>query len=359
MYNAILIDNRLDKSQVHGFLTIENNAIIFTSGEITKKLVIDELKITTSVDKKTIYLSHPDHKFYIQTGSQDILNQPQLQSISSSAYNSQSLRKDTKKINALVWIFGLIFFGGIAALLAFREPIINRLAAGIPDSVEQKIGQQYIDDLIQKKEIDTTFSINETFKSKAALLLKHVPDSDRFKLYISNSKEINAYALPGSHIVFNKGLLAKAKNWEEVLGVLGHEAAHVTESHHSRGVLSKVGVTTLLSLLLGDAAGLSGIIVEASSQLEQLTYSRGFEKEADDKGLEYLMKAKINPIGLKTFFETLEKEEKNTTKIPELLSTHPSPDNRIKSLESKIKALKETDFIELGNYTDFQNSILK
>lgn len=359
MYNATLIDDLLDKGQADGFLNIEGDFIAFTSSDVSRKLPIDELKITTSVDKQTIYLSHGNEKFYFHTSSQDILAHPRLSTMSCAVYNSQTLRKDTKKINAIVWIFGLLFLGGIAALLAFRNPLINKIVSNIPASIEQKIGQQYIDQLIEKKEIDTSYMINEAFKSKAALLLKHIPSSDSFKLYISISKEINAYALPGGHIVFNKGLFAKVKNWEEVLGVLSHEAAHVTESHHARGLLSKVGVTTLLGLFLGDAAGIGCVLIDASSQLEQLTYIRDFEKEADDKGLQYLMKAKINPQGLKTFFETLEKEEKNTAKIPELLSTHPSPDNRIKELDAKIKSIKSTDFVDLGTYTEFQNTIVK
>ena len=51
--------------------------------------------------------------------------------------------------------------------------------------------------------------------------------SDPYRLFVTTSKEINAFALPGGTIVFHRGLLERARTAEEIQGVLAHEMAHV------------------------------------------------------------------------------------------------------------------------------------
>ena len=84
------------------------------------------------------------------------------------------------------------------------------------------------------------------------------------------------------------------------------------------------------------------------------------ETEADIKGIELMLEAKINPKGMLSIFKKLLKEElkleenkknstitKNAKKVFSYLSTHPSAKSRIKELEIKIKNNSEKLWIPL------------
>ncbi len=65
----------------------------------------------------------------------------------------------------------------------------------------------------------------------APLLSAPANFSDRYTLFVTTSKEINAFALPGGTIVYHRGLLERARAAEEIQGVLAHEMAHVQKRH--------------------------------------------------------------------------------------------------------------------------------
>src|ERR1043166_2144754 len=88
---------------------------------------------------------------------------------------------------------------------------------------------------------------------------------------------------------------------------------------------------------VGDATGILAAIANSSELLLKQKYSRDFEREADDVGWNYLVQAKIDPRGMLDFFQKLKAEEAN---LPagsgpgwDLLSTHPSSEERIRRLK--------------------------
>jgi predicted Zn-dependent protease len=81
-----------------------------------------------------------------------------------------------------------------------------------------------------------------------------------------------------------------------------------------------------------------GVILENASNLQQLSYSREFENEADELGLELVLKNKVDPKGMIALFKHLKSDDSTTP--PEFLSTHPDVGNRIKRLEEKLPELR-------------------
>ena len=171
----------------------------------------------------------------------------------------------------------------------------------------------------------------------------------RFEIVVSNSQEVNAFALPGGYIVVNAGLILTADNASEVLGVLAHEMSHVTEQHGLRNVINTAGVFLLVDALLGDVSGVLAMLTNAAPLLINQSYSRQFEAEADAIGLQLLAKARIDPSGFVNFFEkmiALEQkqlesiEDQNTRELVEdamgFLSTHPATEERIENIEAMM-----------------------
>ena len=156
---------------------------------------------------------------------------------------------------------------------------------------------------------------------------------------MTDSPDVNAFALPGGYIFVNYGLIEKAATPEEVAGVLAHEIQHVLKRHGLKNVVGRAGLGLILGLLLGDLEGLGGLIIGASSELAALSFSREQEEEADALGLELLYAANIDPSGLPSFFEKLSAEQESKgTALPSFLSTHPDTTERIRVLTAEIES---------------------
>ena len=172
--------------------------------------------------------------------------------------------------------------------------------------------------------------------------------SDRFTLFVTTSKEINAFALPGGTIVFHRGLLERARTAEEIQGVLAHEMAHVRKRHGVLQLAQSAGLSLALQQLQGGGRGMLDTLIRDSGQLLSLKFSRDHERAADDLGWELLEQARINPQGMVNFFAGLKAAaETGPAPVIPLLSTHPAPQERIDRLNQKAAALRPGDYIPL------------
>ena len=155
------------------------------------------------------------------------------------------------------------------------------------------------------------------------------------KVFILPAEQINALALPSGNIIVFEGLLKIAYSPEEIAGVLAHEAQHIFLKHSTRGILRNLASRMLIALVLGDANAARLVLPER--QLDTLALSRTMDTEADMKGKELMLDAKINPQGMLSIYNKLMKEElsldenkKNNSssrgmkEVFSYLSTHPS-----------------------------------
>ena len=152
---------------------------------------------------------------------------------------------------------------------------------------------------------------------------------------------MNAFAVPGGYVYVFTGLLMNFTSEDQVAGVLCHELAHVTQRHVASRI-EKAQMITLGSLLLaiaGVAAGAGGAAAAASfgaGQSALLSYSRADETEADQIGMQYLIKAGYPPVGLVNGFKILrQKSWMSGTHVPTYLSTHPDIGDRITGITAR------------------------
>ncbi len=147
-------------------------------------------------------------------------------------------------------------------------------------------------------------------------------------------KMINAIALPGGYIFVTKGMLEKLTTEAQLAALLAHEIVHVTARHSSAAISRQMGLSFLL---FGATAAGAKIPQEAglALQLIGLKYSRENERMADVAGLDYMVVAGYNPYGAVELHQMLQKQDK--VRPAEFLSSHPSPKNRIISLNARIQ----------------------
>lgn len=138
---------------------------------------------------------------------------------------------------------------------------------------------------------------------------------------------INAFAAPGGQIIVMRGLIDKAESPDEVAAVLGHEIGHVEARDTTRNALRAAGSAGLLSLVLGDFAGGSAVLVAAEYTLNA-AYTREAEAKADIFALNALKASGTNAAALAEFFDRLENLERSLPELPEYLSSHPETKSR-------------------------------
>jgi predicted Zn-dependent protease len=156
---------------------------------------------------------------------------------------------------------------------------------------------------------------------------------------VIDSREINAFSLPGGATFFYTGLLDKLKTEDELAAVLGHEMTHVRREHWAKAYGDAEFRSITLGILLGvahagdDLYNATGLV----NSLYTLKFSRGDETQADDGGFELMIKAGYNPTGMADVFQMLEDAQRGGAD-PEFFSDHPSDKHRVARIMAKIQA---------------------
>lgn len=167
----------------------------------------------------------------------------------------------------------------------------------------------------------------------------------QWQVNVIDSKDVNAFCMPGGRIGFFTGILTSLKlTDDEVAAVMGHEIAHALREH-SREKMGKQMATNglarlggaLVSGIFGVDPGITGTVASYGAQLYGLKFSRDDEREADLVGLDIAARAGYDPragIALWRKMAALDK------RAPiELLSTHPGGESRIADMESHMNLL--------------------
>ena len=225
------------------------------------------------------------------------------------------------------------------------EGKLNAQAAQIYEKVKKK--EKLSEDtkqLNQIKEIgkNIEFSISEYFYRSN--LQDPTSGFDWEYILIDNKKVKNAWCMPGGKIAVYTGILEVTKNTNGLAAVMGHEIAHAVAKHSveraSRGVLLRTG-TSLLDIVTGGklskvnkATGMN--TVGLLSQIGLMNpFNRKQESEADYLGLIFCSLSGYDIRETTKIWERMKLANKGK-EPPEFMSTHPSPDNRIKKINEWV-----------------------
>jgi predicted Zn-dependent protease len=175
---------------------------------------------------------------------------------------------------------------------------------------------------------------------QTAVFRKDAPNW-KWEINVIDSPELNAWCMPGGKIVVYSGIIKKLQlTDDELAAIMGHEIAHALREHGreraSEAMLKQVG---LQALALG--TGVKGPYLDLANTVADLTFtlpfSRLHEQEADRIGVELAARAGYNPYAAVKVWEKMSKLSKDAP--PEILSTHPSNDSRMKDLKKMAKVV--------------------
>ncbi|MEZ4464050.1 MAG: M48 family metalloprotease [bacterium] len=161
---------------------------------------------------------------------------------------------------------------------------------------------------------------------------------------IADDKLVNAFAAPGGFTYISTGLLLSAESCAEIAGVMGHELAHVTQKHGVKAIEQAMAAQQLADMILGQGTLSGQAALTILNILQSTKFSRDDEAEADGVGLQIAAGAAYNPYGLAAFFQKLLKLE--GAGMPEILSSHPATDSRIRAVKTEIQKRYGTRYKE-------------
>ncbi len=178
-------------------------------------------------------------------------------------------------------------------------------------------------------------------------LVAALPASDRktwdFKFHVLDSKDVNAFALPGGNMFMFTGLYKILSTDDALAGVTGHEMTHVRLQHWAKAQAKQQERSAGIGLLLGifHAGQAVQTIAGLANSAIGLKFSRTEEDQADQGGLTNMVAAGYNPQGMIQLFEALEKVSGNGGGLGgAFLSDHPLTSDRITHTQQRIAALK-------------------
>ena len=207
---------------------------------------------------------------------------------------------------------------------------------------EKAMGEQFVSKMKSLDILWENSAAVERCNKILKRLTKVLPKNSHIneKIYILNTKYINAFCLPDGTITITKGALKEFDD-DELAYLLAHELGHGI-AHHYAEMLSKSIIQTLAidALIDKDSKSLSMVGADIVRFMANLAYSRTQENEADRLGLLLVNKAKFNITGAISVLNKFQEEAGENSKWKEWLSTHPHPENRLKNVKKAIAELK-------------------
>jgi len=190
-----------------------------------------------------------------------------------------------------------------------------------------------------QKAVETYFSDNN--------LSEEIKDY-AWEFNLIDSKELNAWCMPGGKVVVYTGILNVTKDASGLAVVMGHEIAHAIAKHGNERMSQQ------LAAQMGGVA-LSAALNEKPEETQQLwmsvygmgaqygailPYSRLHESEADQLGLIFMAMAGYDPNNAVGFWERMA-AQKSGQSPPEFMSTHPSDATRIRKIKEQLPKAME------------------
>jgi predicted Zn-dependent protease len=230
----------------------------------------------------------------------------------------------------------------------------------IPESQMVSMGEQQYSEFMKTSRVSQNYQQGEMIRSVGQKLRKaleqyyaqnklpSISGDYNWEFNLVESKDVNAWAMPGGKVVFYTGILPLTRNEAGIAVVMGHEIAHVAARHGnervSQALLVQLGGMALTVALKEKPEATRKLWLSAFGLGAQvgmiLPYSRLHEKEADRLGMIIMSIAGYNPNEAVDFWQRMAEMNKGT-KVPEFLSTHPSDSTRIRLLKEQLpEALK-------------------
>ncbi len=356
-FEAFIVYPDAGSEAVAGRLSVDRRQLLFQTEGLDCKIPLEQLEVRLGRgnDSRVYFWDRRHSGATLITEDDSVLECAAL--LQSRPVRSQleailSRRELGRRLRITLYCFAACAL--IACLVSLAMGVMVRsLAADVPPRWEKTFGDEQIQELRSKLVFVDDSNQVARLTALAAPLIKAVPAGQtQFTFHVVESEYPNAFALPGGHIVITTALLRLADRPEEVLGVMAHEMAHITQHHHARKIISAAGPLVIFGIFLHSRDQTLAVLSSGSGLLVTQGFSQDYELEADDFGWKYLVTANIDPHGMIDMFKKLkafDAQSKVGNLLPQAFSSHPALDKRIARLERRWQKLPhQSGFLPLA-----------
>lgn len=237
--------------------------------------------------------------------------------------------------------------------------LITLAACGVSTQQEVQLGAQYAQQINAQLPIITDPEVVRYINVLGDSIARLSDDRNlEWHFYVVDSKEVNAFAVPGGYIYVNRGLIERADRMDQLAGAMGHEIGHVIKRHSIKQMEKQqtgqvaVGLGCVLLRACESQGAQELINVGATAVFAK--FSREDEAEADAVGVQNVVRAGIDPRGIPELFEKLLEERRvRPDAVSAWFQTHPLEEDRIQATNALIQRI---DPVILNSLTkDSQN----
>ncbi len=243
------------------------------------------------------------------------------------------------------YIYASIFAVTVAIVSCAKNSAGRQQLNLVSDDEMNTMGEEAYTDILKKSQLSQDSSLNSEILDIGRNIANASAVDYDWKFAIINDENVNAFCLPGGKVAVYTGILPIAANNAGLAAVLGHEVGHAVLRHSAERMSQQLLLQTGLSLIAVnfEDSPYKGIIAAAmgigTTYGIELPFSRLDESEADKVGLEYMAKAGYDPREAVKLWERMGALQ--SSRPPQILSTHPDPATRAKALNAHMTKAME------------------
>jgi predicted Zn-dependent protease len=240
---------------------------------------------------------------------------------------------------------GLVALVLLAVVACQTVPISGRSQlVAFPEQTELQMGLDAYKEILQKSKVSRDPALNEQVTRVGRRVAAATGREDyQWEFTVIEEKQANAFALPGGKVAVYTGMLPITRDDAGLAAVMGHEVSHAIARHSGERLTQQValqlGLGVAQVVLAGSNPAMAQLGTTALAGLASgailLPFGRAQESEADHLGLIYMAKAGYHPSAARDLWIRMQ-ESSGGQRMPEFLSTHPSPETRIRQIDGWI-----------------------
>lgn len=221
------------------------------------------------------------------------------------------------------------------------------IGCSVSEDQEVALGRHNADEINAQLPLVTDPAASTYIQNLGESIAKKTSRADLdWHFYIVNTKQVNAFALPGGFVYVNRGLIESADRLDELTGTLGHEIGHVVERHSVKQMQKEQKANGALAVVCTLTnicqSGLAQVAVQVGGSALFARYSRADELQADSEAVVNVSRAGYEPKGIPDLFDVLLRErEYQPTKVEGWFASHPLEETRIQRAKQLIATLPE------------------
>jgi len=233
----------------------------------------------------------------------------------------------------------------VVLFVRYGVPSLARRAAfALPASSESKIGRESLAtlDRILMKPSKLTKGRRDELEALFRRVAGPGADAAAYRLEFRSFPAIgaNAFALPSGIVIITDGLVELARQDDEIAAILAHELGHVRGHHIMRHILQSSAAGLIMATLTGDLVSITSLAATLPTVLVDASFSREFEREADDAAMAWMKSAGVPPRRYAEILGRLQaqldvrhgKAAGGDNPARNYLSTHPDTGDRVRRI---------------------------